>query len=43
MDGGEWKRGSGTIGKRVKNDIYEYVQCEKRNSMRWVSNEGVGR
>jgi hypothetical protein len=40
-EGGEWKRLSGTTKKRVKNDIYEYVQCEKRNAMRYVSNKDV--
>jgi hypothetical protein len=33
MGEGEWKRGSGTMEKRVKNDIYVCVQCEKRNAM----------
>jgi len=34
MGGGERKMGSGTIEKRVKNDVYECVQGEKRNAMR---------
>jgi hypothetical protein len=34
--GGEWRRGSGSTEKRVKNDIYDCVQCEKRKAMRWV-------
>jgi hypothetical protein len=33
-EGGERKRGSGTIEKRVKIDVYECVPCEKRNATR---------
>jgi len=35
------RRGSGSMEKEVKNNIYDCVQCEKRNTTRSVSNKGV--